>query len=83
LVVTGQSLDLGTLFPDYATVSYNATTGSEQWVTRYGGPGLGIDIPRWVGLSPDGERAFVTGQSEGQGTRDDYATVGYEIVPLE
>ena len=25
----------------------------------------------------------VTGQSEGQGTCDDYVTVGYEIVPLE
>jgi extracellular elastinolytic metalloproteinase len=83
LVVTGQSLDLGTFFPDYATVSYDATNGSEQWVTRYGGPGLGIDIPRWVGLSPNGTRVFVTGGSAGQGTRDDYATVGYEIVPLE
>src|SRR5438093_888856 len=40
--VTGYSSGSGTSF-DFATVAYDATTGSRQWEARYNGPGNGDD----------------------------------------
>jgi DNA-binding beta-propeller fold protein YncE len=79
VVVTGQNLDVGTDLPDYATASYDAADGREQWIARYDGPALGADIPRAAAVSPDGRRVVVSGQSEGLETRDDYATVAYDV----
>jgi hypothetical protein len=63
---------------DYATVAYDASTGSELWVSRYNGPGNGSDVSNALGLSPDGSTVFVTGGSGGQATHQDYATVAYD-----
>jgi len=41
-VVTGYSYGWGTL-ADFVTVAYNATSGQQLWVRRYGGEGNGAD----------------------------------------
>jgi DNA-binding beta-propeller fold protein YncE len=60
----------------FATVAYNAETGSQLWASLYHGAG---DTSRAtaVAASPDGSKVFVTGSSEGNGTNRDSATVAY------
>ncbi len=71
--VTGYSR--GDVNRDYATVSYSPD-GNEQWVMRYDGPANHYDAA--VAIAVDGAGcAYVTGQSRGDGTGDDYATVKY------
>jgi hypothetical protein len=55
-----------------------ATPGAQLWVSRYSGPGSGVDFARALGVSPDGSRVLVTGLGRGSGTGDDYATVAYD-----
>lgn len=57
---------------DYATVAYDAGSGTEAWVSRYDGPTSGHDTANDLAISPDGSRVFVTGSSSG-----DYGTVSY------
>ena len=75
--VTGNSKGSSTL-SDFATVAYDSTTGAELWVSRYDGPGSANDLGRAIGVSPDGTKVFVTGESWGAGTGYDYATVAYD-----
>jgi DNA-binding beta-propeller fold protein YncE len=77
LFVTGRS-DGATRRPDYTTVAYEASTGSQVWVGRYDGPGNDADRPSDVGVSPDSSTVFVTGRSFGSTSRQDYATVAYD-----
>lgn len=75
--VTGHSLS-STTQEDYATVAYDAETGTELWATRYDGPiGVG-DVANDVAVSPDGTKVFVTGRSDGAGGDGDYATIAYD-----
>ena len=62
---------------DYATVAYGAATGTRLWVQRYNGPGNGDDHASSVAVSPGGARVFVTGDSQGARSHQDYATVAY------
>ena len=67
--------------PDYATVAYEAKTGTMRWVTRYGNlrPRDGATS---IVASPDGNSVVVTGYS-GHSTsfgRPDYATVTYDAM---
>ncbi len=84
VVVTGLSDGLRgsgrypVLWADYATIAYDAATGSPRWVRRYDGPARGWDNAQAVAVSPDGSRVFVTGGSKGTGTGQDFATVAYE-----
>src|SRR5207249_4133212 len=73
--VTGQSVGAGSSFWDFATVAYDAATGTALWTRRYDGAAHENDFARSVAVSPDGTRVFVTGGSEGLGY--DYATVSY------
>jgi hypothetical protein len=74
--VTGESTD-GTLgYDDFITVKYD-TTGAVKWVNRYNGPASKHDVPAAVSLDASGN-VYVTGQSIGGGTNDDYATVAYD-----
>jgi hypothetical protein len=80
--ITGNSYGSGN--EDYATVAYDALTGSERWVGRYNGPGNGGDFAQALSVSPDGLIVWVTGFSDGLtsgGTHaSDFATIAYDVV---
>jgi len=60
---------------DYATIKYN-TSGVQQWIARYNGPGYSYDLPNSLAIDGSGN-VYVTGQSVGISTDYDYATVKY------
>ena len=72
--VTGASAGQGTR-SDFATVTYNST-GEEQWVVRYDGPGNGDDHANAIAVDASGN-VFVTGQSFDPNNGDDYVTIKY------
>ncbi|MFH1725517.1 MAG: Ig-like domain-containing protein [Elusimicrobiota bacterium] len=72
--VTGHSWGGGTA-DDCVTVKYDPG-GNEAWVARYNGAASGYDWGRAVFVDGPGN-VYVTGQSAGTGTQDDYATVKY------
>ncbi len=78
--VTGASIGNGTI-ADYATIKYNST-GSEQWVARYNGPGNSIDHATSI-VSDGSGNVYVTGRSIGIGTGYDYATIKYNSAGIE
>ena len=78
MFVTGRSKG-STRSHDFATVAYDADSGSERWVARYNGPGDGQDTATALGVSPDGSEVFVTGSSDGKTSSEDYATVAYDV----
>lgn len=63
---------------DYATVAYDASTGQQQWVGRWGEPGFNAAI----GVVAAADRVVVTGQARGHTADDvrDYGTVAYDPV---
>jgi uncharacterized delta-60 repeat protein len=80
IYVTGKSIGAGTSI-DYATVKYNSS-GEEQWVRRYNGPGKSIDYPVALAVDASGN-VYVTGWSAGSDTDYDYATVKYNSSGVE
>jgi hypothetical protein len=66
--------------PDYATVAYRAATGRQLWVSRYNGPGNGVDDSRSVTVGPRGRTVYVTGRSAGVTSASDFATVAYNAA---
>ncbi len=65
---------------DYATIAYNAATGSTRWVRRYNGPGNNTDDAIAIAVGSGGQRVYVTGHSQGRATGQDYATIAYSAV---
>jgi hypothetical protein len=78
--VTGESMGSGTGY-DYTTIKYNSA-GVQQWATRYNGPGNTSDQARSLAVDAVGN-VFVTGQSGGSGTSQDYATVKYSSLGFQ
>ena len=77
--VTGQSTGT-TSREDYATIAYDAATGTQLWVQRYNGPGNGLDGANSIKVSPSAGTVFVTGESTGLSTLSDYATIAYDAA---
>ncbi len=77
--VTGYSSGATAGQVDYATVGYNAATGTQLWVKRYAGlskGGIGTQAYS-VAVSPSGATVYVTGES---GNDSVYATVAYSAA---
>ena len=72
--VTGWSKGSGS-YDDYCTIKYNSS-GVQQWVARYNGPGNGLDEAFSIALDGSGN-VYVTGWSIGSGTNYDYCTIKY------
>jgi hypothetical protein len=79
--VTGYSFDepTGSNAVAAATVAYNAVTGTQQWGARYNGP-ANFALAVSLAVSPDSTRVFVTGETRGTATGEDYATVAYDTA---
>ena len=63
----------------WARASLSPGPGSQLWVARYHGPSNTGDASS-VAVSPDGQRVFVTGVSQGSTSGLDYATVAYNAA---
>jgi WD40 repeat protein len=77
--VTGTSVPTNP-YQDYATVAYDAATGTEIWTSLYTGRRNGYDLAFSVGVGPDGTGVYVTGTSGGGASGDDFATVAYDAA---
>jgi PKD repeat protein len=72
--VTGESRGNGSS-TDYATVKYD-TNGNQLWVARYDGPAGSDDMAHGIALDGN-SNVVVTGESKGNSTGFDYATIKY------
>jgi hypothetical protein len=68
---------------DYATVAYNAATGTRRWDSRYNGRANLTDSAAALAVGPHGETVFVTGRSKGANSDYDFATVAYRAATGE
>ncbi len=66
---------------DYATIKYTQG-GTEQWTVIYNGPGNNRDRASSIAVDDSGN-VYVTGESEGAGTKIDYATINYDSSGAE
>lgn len=80
--ITGEGIRSGSYF-EYTTVKYNSS-GTEEWVMDYTGPGNEDDEAAAIALDND-ENVYVTGYSTGTDSVYDYATLKYGPVetPVE
>jgi hypothetical protein len=72
--ITGYSTGIGTYY-DYTTIKYNSS-GVQQWVQRYNGPGNSSDEAKFI-TKDNSSNVYITGYSVGTGTNSDYATIKY------
>jgi len=77
--VTGYTYGSPATGTDIATIAYNAATGAQLWVKRYGG--TGNDEAFSMAVSPSGNAVFVTGQTFVGGFGSPYyGTVAYNAA---
>jgi hypothetical protein len=62
---------------DYCTIKYDSD-GNQLWVATYDGPNTYFSADYAWDTMIDGNVIYVTGQSRGDGTWDDYVTVKYD-----
>jgi len=72
--VTGWSAGLSGFY-EYTTIKYNSL-GTQQWVSRYTGPGGGESICTAMAIDPQ-DNVYITGGSSVSGAPYDFATVKY------
>ncbi len=79
--ITG--ISSGGVYSDYATMKYN-TSGVQQWVARYNGPGGGNDGATSIAVDGQGN-VYVTGWSNPIqfGQNYDYATIKYNSLGVQ
>jgi hypothetical protein len=77
--VTGDATGADSTF-DYATIAYDAATGTPDWTATYNGTRSGNDTANALALSPDGTRLYVTGVSPGISPISDMTTIGYDAL---
>lgn len=77
VVVTGYSFQSS--LSDYATVGYDASTGSQLWVKRFDATG-GTDYPTALSVNPDGSAVYVTGDCYSNNGYEHYVTVAYALT---
>jgi hypothetical protein len=65
---------------DYTTIAYDTATGGRNWVRHYDGPGDGYDAITSIAMSPSGARVYVTGDSTGATSGEDYGTIAYDAA---
>src|SRR2546426_11703345 len=84
IYVTGYSPDNGAP-NDYATIAYDAATGATIWTARYDSGAHWFDNGKYLAISPDGMRLFVTGDSNADGSDSnyDYLTIAYDAATGE
>lgn len=61
---------------DYATIKYNSS-GTQQWVQRFNGPGNMQDVPHSIVVDAF-KNVYVTGVSNGGTTNGDFSTFKYD-----
>jgi hypothetical protein len=81
--VTGSGFQLSSTngwVGDYVTIKYNPS-GTEEWVVRYDGSN-GMDQSLAIAMDKSGN-IYVTGYSEGNGTKTDIATIKYNRAGVQ
>jgi len=76
--VTGFSSGSSTVH-DFATIRYDAATGTQRWVQRYNGGGNSYDVANAIAVNNRGS-VFVTGFSAAEDAMSDYTTVRYDAA---
>lgn len=80
LYVTGKYEDANEESPHLGTQAYSLPDGDSLWLSKYDSPTGDWDRGYDVAVGPDSERVVVTGESYGEGTHGDYATVVYDAA---
>ena len=62
---------------DYTTVAYDSS-GNQQWVARYDGPGNGEDQSYGIVVDPSSGNVYITGYSNGGNRYRERTTIAYD-----